>query len=307
MLAAMLAAQDAVAPTPPAAAAVVAWRYAPVPSDFHEVLVHGGKVFALDRTGRIHAIDAVTGEKIWISDGGLQFRQVFGMSIADRPEIQAVLVGCDQGLLLLRASDGVRLWYQQIQGGVAGPALIADIVVAAGANGRVYGCALATGEVRWQHDYLEDRPDDPPGFRGRNARFANPARPGDADTDGTLVAVSIFDQCRTLALDAHGRRLWEFRTEGWIYGRPTIGPLYVYVGSQDQRMYAIDKQIGKPAWQLETAARNEAAAAVHGRFVYYGSCNGNLYALDAAVGGSRGRSRSHPRATVARPSTAGRW
>ncbi|MBL8751756.1 MAG: PQQ-binding-like beta-propeller repeat protein [Planctomycetes bacterium] len=281
------AAQDPrpVAQPQKAPVAEVVWRYAPTPSYFDEVALHDGALFALDRKGRVHAIDAATGEPRWLGKDPLVCDRVFGITTALHEGTAVVVVGTDKGMFAFRAKDGEKLWFTPIASGVAGPAVAKGLVVAGGADGRVYGFDLGTGEIRWQQDYLEDRPDDPPEFPGASARFEEPARPCAAATDGEMVALSIFDQCRTLAFDAAtGKRLWSFRTGGWMYGKPSIGPLFVYVGSQDEHVYAIDKQIGRQQWKVATKARNEGMAAVQDRFVYCGSCDGKLHAVDVAVG-----------------------
>lgn len=277
-------AQDASQSAPPPVAEV-AWRYAPKPGNFDEVVLGDGLLFALDRRGLVHALDPATGQPRWLGKDHLVCDRVFGLAFAAHELGGIVVVGTDEGMFAFRAKDGEKLWFTKVAAGVAGPAVAKGLVVAGGADGRVYGFDLRTGEIRWQQDYLEDRPDDPPGFKGADARFAEPARPCAAATDGEMVALSIFDQCRTLAFDAAtGKRLWSFRTEGWMYGRPSIGPLFVYVGSQDEHVYAIDKQLGRQQWKVATEARNEAMVAVQDRFVYCGSCDGSLRAVDVAVG-----------------------
>lgn len=280
-------AQDAPVPAAPPKppTAEVAWRYAPQPSDFDHVVVGDGVLFALDRRGCVHAIDSVTGKPRWVGKDPLVCRCYFGITLTAHEQVAMVVVGTDQGIYAFRAKDGEKLWFTEVAAGVAGPAAAKGIAVAGGADGKVYGFDLKTGEVRWQSDYLEDRPDDPPGFRGAEARFSEPARPCAAATDGEMVALSIFDQCRTLAFDAAtGKRLWDFKTEGWMYGTPAIGPLFVYVGSQDNNVYAVDKQLGKQQWKVATESRNEAMAAVQDRFLYCGCCDGTLRAIDVAVG-----------------------
>ncbi len=282
-----ISAQDPSAPAlvPASPAAEVAWRYSPQPSAFDEVVVGDGVLFALDRRGLVHAIDAVTGKSRWLGKDPLVCDRVFGIAYTQQESGSLVVVGTDKGMFAFRAKDGEKVWFTAVAAGVAGPAVAKGLVVAGGADGKVHGFDLKTGEIRWQQDYLEDRPEDPPGFKGSDARFSEPARPGGAATDGDMVALSIFDQCRTLALDAAtGKRLWDFKTGGWMYGRPSIGPLFVYVGSQDEHVYAIDKQIGKQQWKLATRSRNEAMGALQDRFVYCGSCDGTLHAIDVAVG-----------------------
>lgn len=273
----------AAAPKPPAAQ--VAWRYAPQPSYFDRAVLGDGALFVLDRKGPVHAIDAATGKPRWVGKQRLVCDRVFGLTFTASEPGGLVVAGCDQGIYAFRASDGEQRWFTAVAAGVAGPAVAKGLAIAGGADGNVYGFDLQTGAIRWRQDYLEDRPDDPPGFRGVDARFGEPARPCAAATDGEMVALSIFDQCRTLAFDAaSGKRLWDFRTQGWMYGQPAIGPLFVYVGSQDDHLYAIDKQIGRQQWQVATGSRNEAMAALQDRFVYCGCCDGTLRAVDAAVG-----------------------
>jgi eukaryotic-like serine/threonine-protein kinase len=272
-------------PSPPAPVAEVVWRYAPPASSLDHVVVGDGVLFALDREGLVHAIDTVTGKPRWIGKQRLSCDRYFGITLAAHEQAALVLVGTDHGLYALRAEDGEQVWFTAVAAGVAGPAVAKGVVVAGGADGKVYGFDLQSGEVRWESNYLEDRPDDPPGFRGADARFREPARPCAAATDGEMVALSVFDQCRTLAFDAaSGKRLWDFRTGGWMYGKPAIGPLFVYVGSQDNHVYAVDKQLGKQQWKVATESRNEAMGALQDRFVYCGCCDGTVRAIDAAVG-----------------------
>lgn len=265
----------------------VLWKYAPDGARFSGVVADRGVVFALDRAGRIHALEAPTGEVLWTTDEArLGFDYGYGLALSSRPGFDALLVGCDDGLLALDRATGAVLWHTETPFGVAGPACTGELAVAGGADGKVYGCELLTGRIRWRHDFLADRPEDPAGFSGDSARFGGrPARPAAAAADGEMVVVPIFDQCRALALDAAtGERLWAFPTQGWMYGRPAIGPRLVYLASQDRHFYAVDKVAGKLAWKVGTRGRNEAAAALTERFAYFGSCDARLYAVDHGVG-----------------------
>lgn len=276
------AAQDARSLPEQQSEARVLWKYAPANSRFSEVVARDGTVFALDRSGVIHALDAASGKPRWTRKEKEPFSFGFGIALSEQPAFDALLVACDNGLFALEAKTGKKLWHADIPLGVAGPACTADAVFAGSADGSVYALELTTGRILWQHEYLEDAPEDPPGFPGHQARFpGRPARPRGAVTDGEMVVLSIFDQCRVLAVDAKtGKRLWDFATKGWLSGRPAIGPRNVIVGSQDQHFYAIDKEMGKLAWKLKTRARNAAPPAPTERFVYLGSCDASVYAVD---------------------------
>jgi outer membrane protein assembly factor BamB len=265
----------------------VAWRYAPAGSSFAGVAVRDGTVFAIDRGGAaIHALDAATGTPRWRTTERVPSDFGYGLALSPRVDFAAVVVGCDSGLLALDPATGKQLWHSPIDKGVAGPACTETVVFAGGADGHVHACELKTGRELWRHEFVHDRPDDPPGVDGEKARFpGRPARPGAAITDGQVVAVPVFDQCRVLLLDAAtGKRRWDFRTEGWMYGTPGLGALHVLAGSQDRHVYGIDRETGKLAWKVPTGARVESCVAMAERFAYVGSCDGHLYAIDHAVG-----------------------
>ncbi len=264
----------------------VLWKHAPEGAQFSDVVAARGVVFALDRSGKVQALEAPTGEVLWTSKVGLPFSYGYGLALSPSPDFDAVLVGCDDGLHALDRKTGEQLWHRQIELGVAGPACAGDVVVAAGADGKVYGCKLTTGEVLYASDFLADRPVDPPGFRGDSARFSGrPARPGAAAADGGLVVVPVFDQCRVVAFDAAtGERRWAFKTDGWIYPQPTIGARHVYVASQDKNVYAVDRKAGELAWKVEARARNEGGVAIAEGLALFGSCDAHLYAVELQTG-----------------------
>jgi outer membrane protein assembly factor BamB len=263
----------------------IAWHYTPAGSSLETLVTDGHVLFVLDRKGRIHALDAAGNVK-WISKEPLNFALGYGIALSPVANFDALLVGGDAGLVALRRDNGERLWRSDIAGGVAGPAVTERAVIAGGSDGRVHACDLRTGKELWSDDCMADRPDDPPGFDGAQARFdGSAARMGAAKTDGRMVLVPIFDQCRAVAVDAQsGKRLWDFRTQGWTYGGVSIGQHNAFVVSQDNHVYGVDNEMGKEMWRIETKARNEASATPTGRFAYFGSCDGKLYAVDEVVG-----------------------
>ncbi|MCH7726185.1 MAG: PQQ-binding-like beta-propeller repeat protein [Planctomycetes bacterium] len=264
----------------------VLWKYKAAGSNFADIVAFGGTAIALDRSGAIHALDSMTGRLLWKSKAGYEFSFGFGLALTCDPEFDVLLVGCDTGLFAVDRKTGKTIWRTVMPKGVAGPTCTKDTVFSGGADGNVYACDLRTGKVKWKHDYVSDRPKDPEGFDGERARFpGRAARPMHAATDGETVFLSVFDQCRTLAIDAKtGKRRWAFPTKGWMYGRPAVGERGVFVGSQDDHFYSIGKGMGNQFWKVKTKSRNEAAAAVAKNLVIFGSCDGNVYAVNKDMG-----------------------
>ena len=78
-----------------------------------------------------------------------------------------------------------------------------------------------------------------------------------------------------------GTVLWEFRTGGIVYSSPAIGSDgTVYVGSWDNKLYAINGKSGVKLWEFETGGdvRSSPAIGSDGT-VYVGSDDNKLYAI----------------------------
>jgi outer membrane protein assembly factor BamB len=137
------------------------------------------------------------------------------------------------------------------------------------------------------------------------------ARGGIASTPAVAHGLVVFlaRDGSLHALDAaSGAIAWTFRTQGeaqfaahGMFGQPLepepvpdpwdlylSSPLVhdgkVYVGSSDQRVYALDLRSGKLAWVFKTGGMVHSSPALAGANIVVGSWDGALYALDAASG-----------------------
>ncbi len=259
------------------------WTFKPDKSISH-FTAYEDVVYVVTGKDILLAARADDAEPLWQRELGMD--DVTGIACSCDREADFVVVACYQGVVAVDRKTGTVVWRQLIDQGLAGPVIVNKRVYAAGYDGKAYALDLVTGRMLWQHDYLSDAPEDPPGFDGNRARLGDrPTRPGKTSSDGETVFFCVFDQCRVIALDCKtGQRQWAFRTEGWMLMRPTITDEHVFVGSQDKHFYCIDKATGKQVWKFKTGSRVEAAAAVTDRHVYFGSCDANLYCLDQRTG-----------------------
>jgi outer membrane protein assembly factor BamB len=81
----------------------------------------------------------------------------------------------------------------------------------------------------------------------------------------------------------HGLK-WKFKTNGAVVSSPAIAQNTVYVGSNDDYLYAINLSAGTERWKFKTGSRVASSPAVYSGRVYVGSYDGNIYALDARTG-----------------------
>jgi outer membrane protein assembly factor BamB len=191
-------------------------------------------------------------------------------------------------LTALSIKDGSELW-SFANASCDGPTrVLADqgLVYVGGHDGNLYAVESRTGKQRWTSDFISDAPPDPPGFARTVARIQNTkARPNEISSDGKVLFLSIFDQCRVVAVRAdNGKRLWSFQTGGWVHGLAVATDKHVFFGSQDDCFYCVDKQTGKESWKIRTKGRIESGSVVDQKYVYFGSCDGGLYCLNQSDG-----------------------
>lgn len=77
---------------------------------------------------------------------------------------------------------------------------------------------------------------------------------------------------------------WSFRTDDRIYAAPSSADGMVYVGSEDQHVYAVDQETGEQVWAFLTDGGIWSTPAVAGDVVYFGSSDDHVYAVDATTG-----------------------
>ena len=87
------------------------------------------------------------------------------------------------------------------------------------------------------------------------------------------------------ALDAAtGHLRWSYSTGGPVESSPAVAGGIVYIGSDDDSLYALDAATGHLRWSYSTGGPVESSPAVAGGIVYIGSDDNMVYALDAATG-----------------------
>jgi outer membrane protein assembly factor BamB len=89
------------------------------------------------------------------------------------------------------------------------------------------------------------------------------------------------------ALDAtDGSQKWSFSTGYDVVSSPTVADGTVYVGSDDNNVYALDATDGSEQWSFSTGDRIRSSPTVADGTVYVGSNDNNVYALTASGSGA---------------------
>lgn len=121
-----------------------------------------------------------------------------------------------------------------------------------------------TGEVRWR-------------ARDGSAGSAPPAV-----VDGTVLA-SLRTGCAAYDLETGDRR-WAFQTFGTVRGQPTTDGSRVFVGADDNNVWAVDFDDGTELWRYQTDGSVERRTPHQNGVVIAASDDDVLYFLDAVTG-----------------------
>jgi outer membrane protein assembly factor BamB len=77
---------------------------------------------------------------------------------------------------------------------------------------------------------------------------------------------------------------WSYTTSGSILSSPAVANGIVYVGSDDDSVYALNAASGALVWRYSTGSLVRSSPAIANGIVYIGSIDHKLYALNALTG-----------------------
>lgn len=244
-------------------------------------VVADGIVFISNADGSIRALDVADGTERWTYS-------------VDRSPLVAAALGDDVAYLLegraeegdvtaRSLTDGDERWREQVtQIGppVRAPALFEDTLYLIGAGGLT---AVDTDDRSrlWTKT-------------GVSVSSLTAAVSADALYFGGAVGEESENGTRGLvALDSNdGTVRWTFEIEEFVSSSPALGDGTVYVGGENETVYAIDTEDGTERWSARTDGRVAASAALtdhDGGTVYTADSEGVVYALDSDDGTERWR------------------
>jgi outer membrane protein assembly factor BamB/tRNA A-37 threonylcarbamoyl transferase component Bud32 len=98
------------------------------------------------------------------------------------------------------------------------------------------------------------------------------------------VFIGSYDN-KLYALEARtGRQQWAFTTEGGICGTPAVWRTLVLIGSEDFNVYGVQIASGQEAWTYRTWQQVRSSPRIHGEALYIGSDDGFMHALEPRNG-----------------------
>jgi len=98
------------------------------------------------------------------------------------------------------------------------------------------------------------------------------------------VAVSAEEPAAAEKAEKPGRIVAEFKTGGQVWSSPVHHEGAIYIGSDDNSLWALDLETMKPKWKADTGGRVRSTPAVKDDAVYFVSDDGLLRRVSASDG-----------------------
>jgi outer membrane protein assembly factor BamB len=253
------------------------WRYKGRPLlEFPPIFV-AGRLYFIDNSGFVRALDADTGRVLW--------KRRVGRLNASSPAYarnRLYIVNLVPGhIVKLDARTGRIVWKRPLPGRAESSPLVIGRTVYFGCEcGDLYALSTISGNVRW------------------STTLGGAIKSAPAYVRGTLYVGDYGGYMN--AVDARtGELKWQsgslgpgFGASGAFYSTPAVAFGRVYAGNNDARVYSFDRHDGALAWTYSTGGYAYSGPTVattrHSPpTVYIGSFDGNIYALDARDGGVR--------------------
>jgi outer membrane protein assembly factor BamB len=256
----------------------------------------GNRVYVVDDSGDVLALDAGTGKKLWSTQavilkgkrGKWTFwkREALEAGLTSSPGVGngMVVVGGRNGeVVALAAETGEKRWAVKVTSEVlSAPLVLPDKVVVRSNDGRVFGLDATDGSRKW----VFDRGLPTLSLRGNSSPIggANGLVYVGYD-DGSVVAIRLDD----------GQKVWEqtvAEPEGRseidrmadIDGDMQLGTDELYAVSMHNQVMAISAGNGQPLWNHEIGSANGLTMTADK--ILLSDSQGNVWALDRATGNS---------------------
>ena len=241
--------------------------------------VSDGRVYFGASDGRVYALDAVDGHRLWYHETGGK--------IWSTPAVSGDTVfvgGFDRKLYALNAADGTEKWVFETEGTIVSTPVVSNGRVYVGSFDRhVYAVDIVSGEQVWRYPATDDEVDVPIGWF-----WASPLVHNDA------VYAPNLDG-RVYVLDAaSGRKISDFDLGGPISSAPVLVNDTVIVATtstnrakKEGKVFAIDTTDRRQAMLQDLGESIHAPLFAGGDTVYVHTMENNLYAIDTDTGASR--------------------
>ncbi len=245
-----------------------------------------GKVIAVLINGDVYALNATTGEKIWLKSLGAGQNLVNLVWSSPAVDSGRIYLGTrDNNVYCLNESNGDVLWSYPTGSQInSSPLVNSGQLYISSDDGKLYCLNAVDGSFKWSFSMSNTSAND----------FSSPAIWNNVVYVGSSGANPNNNGSNVFALDAFSGTLkWMYAVEGGgTTAAPAISDGKVFVGSGNGRMYSLDASNGSLIWNATIGSGSSgvfgeiymSSPAVADNLVFVGAGDGNVYCLNASSG-----------------------
>lgn len=230
----------------------------------------GERVYVPQADGQFVALDRQTGERVW--------SRALDVTQAPAAAGATVFAGGRTMLVALAAASGEPRWELALPRPLAAsPVFDTGWLIVCLEGGDVLGLDARDGREVWRQSLGSAVRGVPVPGQGQSLYVAT--------ADGRLLALALVS----------GQRIWEQAVPG-IPSPPAWAPDRVYVGSDDNHLYAFDATSGRLAWKWR-AGGDVIGASVDGNLVVFASLDNVVRGVNRGNGNQQWRTETTTRPT----------
>lgn len=233
-------------------------------SFFAEPFVGDDIVVVGDYTESLHALDAESGQRLWIfSTDRARF---IGGAVAEDDVVYAG--AADGNLYALDAESGEELWVFPTDGEIWDAPLLAEgVLYVPSLDHHLYAIDAQNGTEIWR-------------FETGGAVVGTPT------LDDGVLYFGAFDRM-IYALDVEsGRELWKREVEDWVWDSPAVADGLLIAGDLSGHVYGLNSDDGSIAWEIQTEDDQPVVGTplIQDGTAYFASGDAKVYAVDVENG-----------------------
>ncbi|MBO6577285.1 MAG: PQQ-binding-like beta-propeller repeat protein [Rhodothermales bacterium] len=205
----------------------------------------GEAVLVADMEGTVRMVDQASGDDIWTHD------DPDAVTVRAAPLLAgdlAVVAYEDGTVRAFDPADGTVVWETEVDAPVySAPTAAGDMVYVPTTRGTLVALDAERGRIEWQ-------------FRTQNieVRIAQPSVVRD------MIVFGASDAMVRAISTEFGAPLWRIQLDAAVTAQPLITGLYVYVGTMQNELLALDLETGAEIWSAEVRGRIKSSMAVAG-------------------------------------------
>ncbi|HEY1407083.1 MAG TPA: PQQ-binding-like beta-propeller repeat protein, partial [Spirochaetota bacterium] len=179
-----------------------------------------------------------------------------------------VIVSTASGAIVAMTKEGDTVWRAQLTGGLDSAPAVADAMLyAVTKQETLYAVNAVTGRTLWSVKV------------GGTIVFGAAPR---VIEKNIVIATSSG---KIYSFTPEGKEQWMTNIQSGIYSTPSFGDGKIFIGAEDQQLYALSLKDGKVAWKESLDARVVSSSpVVMGDKVIVGTYKGSLYAVSIKKG-----------------------